>query len=123
MSKHLSASVTSTAYKITRTVIDVECDVCGKIIPVGRWREEKTKYYEITTGHRDWGNDSIESVRTLDVCPECVGKFIADFLDEEHTTGYVRLETEYAYAEKETAIVDTPPKEGEVTEETHRDFW
>lgn len=122
MSKHLSASVTSTAYKITRTVIDIECDVCGKIIPVDRWRDQELKYYTITTGHNDWGNDSVDSICTRDVCPDCVLKFIAEFLDEENETGYLRLETGHAYPETSTKYVDTPPKEGEVSFE-RRDFW
>jgi hypothetical protein len=112
----------STAYKITRTVIDVECDVCKKIIPAGRWRDEETKYFEITTGHHDWGNDSIDSMQTRDVCPECAPIFIAEYLKKASTTGYLELSTEYSYADKETTIVDTPPKEGEITKEKH-DFW
>lgn len=123
--KHLSTSVTSTAYKITRTVTGVECDICGKIIPVkcNAWQNEARQYFEITTGHHDWGNDSCDSIETVDVCPECAPKYIADYLESCSLTGYIEVESQEAWAEKTSEVVDKKPEEGEMTTEHHERFW
>lgn len=45
------------------------CDVCEKEITKG------VGYYEVTTHHNDWGNDSIDSYDYSDVCSvECLKK-------------------------------------------------
>lgn len=112
-----SASVTSTAYKVTRTMTGVECDICNKIIPV--LKRGENRYFEVTTGHRDWGNDSCESVETIDICPECVSKYVSDYLRDCSNTGYLRIETEAVWASKKSEVVDKPPAEGEITKEDH----
>lgn len=120
-----SASVTSTAYRVTRTMTGVECDVCHKIIPVRtRCRQDNEgRYFEVTTGHRDWGLESPESIETLDICPECVGKYISDYLKGCSDTGYVNVETEVVWARKKSEVVDNPPQEGETTKESHDCGW
>ena len=119
MAQLLSTAVTSTAYKITKTVVGIECDVCEKVIPTNQWRDDKAKYYEITTGHHDWGSESIESRETVDVCPDCVIKYISDYLEHASFTGYLELTTEYSYPEKSSKVVDELPKEGEITQKVH----
>ena len=123
MAKRLSASVTSIAYKVTKTVTGIKCDCCEKVIPVGRWRSDDNKYYEITTGHHDWGSESIESRKTVDICPECVDKYISEYLRDASTTGYLDLKTEYSYADKHSVVLDKPPKEDEVFEEDHDYYY
>lgn len=39
------------------------CDVCRQEI-------QSNSYWELTTHHNDWGNDSIESYEYFDVCSE-----------------------------------------------------
>ena len=119
MAQLLSTAVTSTAYKITKTVVGIECDVCNKVIPTKQYYEDASKYYEITTGHHDWGAESIESREAVDVCPECVAKYISDYLKDASTTGYLELRTEYSYPEKHSTVVDKMPKEGEITRKEH----
>lgn len=114
----LSESVTSTAYKVTRTVTGVECDVCEKVIPAS-WHDENSKYFEVTTGHHDWGSESIESRETIDVCPECLLKYISDYFKNASTTAYLEVETERAYPDTESRVVDSPRKENDVIRQDH----
>lgn len=72
----------------TKIVVDrkVMCDVCNKEI-------EGENYYEVTTGHEDWGNDSIESVENFDICSnECLDVKIEEFSKEESKTKYIKIE-------------------------------
>lgn len=123
--KHLSSSVTSPAYKVTQTVIDVECDVCHKIIPATKrsWTDKSGRYFTVTTGHHDWGNDSIDSIETIDICPECLPKYVTDYFEEmeDSNTAYLNIETDVAYPEETSCFLKEPPKEGEVF--TKRSDW
>lgn len=112
MATLLSNSVTSTAYKVTKTVTGIECDVCHNVVPVKSYRDNgmSNRYFEITTGHSDWGNDSIDSYETLDVCEECTPKYVSDYLRDCSDTAHLR---------KVSEVVDRPPKEGEITREEH----
>lgn len=38
------------------------CDICKKEI------DTKSGYWEVITGHHDWGDDSWESIQQFDVC-------------------------------------------------------
>lgn len=120
--KVYSASEIKTAYKVTRTMTGVECDVCKKILSVNKRGDDR--YFTVTTGHHDWGNDSIESRKTIDICPECLNKYVSDYFEEYEGshTAYLEIETEVLWAEKETKVLDTAPIEGEVTKEGH-DWW
>lgn len=85
--------------KITRKVMkEVEetissigiCDVCGKEFNYEPWlRGQKiASYYHITTGHHDWGNDSCESVESMDACSdECLSRFTQEWLKNEDVIG------------------------------------
>ena len=126
MSKLMSLAVTTTAYKLTKTTTGVKCDVCGKNIPVKerQWNDDSDRYYEITTGHNDWGNDSCESRKTIDVCPECAPTYIADYLKKNVSsdTAYLEIESKTVWGEQSSEIVDVPPKEDE-TVEKHHDYF
>lgn len=86
-------------------VAGVKCDICGKIIPIPtgdkkmRWWEPEFRYFEVTTGHRDWGNDSIESIEHRDICSDCIGDFVTDYLlqGEHQRSAYIDIETEHTY--------------------------
>lgn len=122
MATLLRNSVTSTAYKVTRTVIGIECDICNKVIPV-RGNTDNRRYFEITTGHSDWGNDSIESMETVDVCPDCVTKYIEDYLRDCSNTAYLNLRVEIAYPSNQSVTVDRLPAKGETTRIEHDDYF
>lgn len=81
----------------------IRCDICGKIIPAPKsyieQLDDKYKYYIITTGHHDWGNDSHESIKCRDVCPDCVMKFVQEYLQNKNAyrSAYIEVETEHIH--------------------------
>lgn len=86
---------TITITKDERILVGVICDVCGKEI------FQLTPYYEITTGHYDWGNDSGDSRDKFIACsPECVMKFAEPYLINRHkkrNTSYIEIQHENGY--------------------------
>lgn len=97
--------VVRTVYKLA----GVKCDVCGRIIePPTRenrchWMDDDHKYYSVTTGHHDWGNDSCESIKHYDVCPDCINKFVAEYLDNKkgYRSAYIEIQTKHVYYDDE----------------------
>lgn len=92
-SKEIEEVVTRRRLKVT----GIKCDSCGKEIPALPLNRGGNKYYYVTTGHHDWGNDSCESVVYHDICPDCINKFTADYLRSGSTTAYIEIETKYAH--------------------------
>lgn len=115
--KLLSSEVVSEAYKVTKTVTGVECDICGKVIPAA-WHDN-AKYYVVTTGHHDWGSESIESRETEDLCPDCIKVRFSDFLENGSSTAYFEVETERLYPDTRVTYMDYRPRNGEVEKEDH----
>lgn len=66
----------------------IRCDSCNKKI--------RKQYYEVTTGHHDWGRDSIDSVEHNEICESCINKFVAEYLKEnkECYSNYIDIEKE-----------------------------
>lgn len=67
------------------------CDVCKKEILKG------SGYWNVTTGHNDWGRDSIDSIEHFDICSEiCLMSKFSDYLDEsggdDYNTEYIKIE-------------------------------
>lgn len=94
MSEILS-EVTEKVVKIARRVTGIKCDICGKIVPVNNGIE--SVYFEVATGHNDWGNDSCESRKSQDICPDCINKFTTEYLqDAAGTSRYIEITTRYA---------------------------
>ena len=86
-------------------VTGVKCDICGKIIPAEAYYTlEKSKYFEVTTGHHDWGNDSHESIEHKDICPECIDAFVSKYLKYADGTDYIEIKTEYSHYHYESVI-------------------
>lgn len=88
-----------------RTVTGVRCDICGKSLrytycPNSTYVKDSPKYFEVTTGHHDWGNDSHESIERMDVCPECIIEFVSRYLSEAESTEHINVETHWCWAEK-----------------------
>ena len=90
--------------KIKRTLKSVECDKCGRDIPAyintPGSKHDDSKYFRVTTGHNEWGNDSIESVEHQDICPGCINKFVADYLEDGRDSAYIDISTEFVYPEE-----------------------
>jgi len=69
----------------------LHCDVCDGII-------ENNGYWELTTGHHDWGNDSCESIEHFDICSKaCLRKKFDEYVKESGDSDY---NTMYFEAEK-----------------------
>lgn len=67
------------------------CDVCKKEI------EKGNGYWEVVTGHHDWGNDSCESIEDFDVCSDvCLMMKLGEYIDrsgkDEYNTEYIEVE-------------------------------
>lgn len=98
MSKVLHNEVKKVIYRNVRALVGIRCDICERIalaeINNGKW----PVYFEVTTGHNDWGNDSCESVEHQDICPDCINKFVAEYLSHVNgTSKYIEIETVHVY--------------------------
>lgn len=65
------------------------CDHCNQLILQGF-------YFHVTTGHHDWGNDSIDSIEGFDVHEECIQNFFKEKVECDDMTasytGYIDVE-------------------------------
>ena len=70
----------------------VICDVCNKKIREeedykSAYRTKMSHFYEVTTHHNDWGNDSIDSYEYKDICSEeCLITFLKKYFNGEDAT-------------------------------------
>ncbi len=91
MSEILSEVVETVTEEIRR-VTGIKCDICGEIVPI------YGKYFRVTTGHHEWGNDSVDSIKAKDICPGCIGKFVTEYLTDNCDTAYIDIETRHVYS-------------------------
>ena len=96
MSLILSEEIKSKVVQDIKTIEGIKCDICGTIIPTSQLGKDAPKYYEVTTGHYDWGNDSCESRIERDICPDCIVSFVSDYLKKATGSEYIDIETRYA---------------------------
>lgn len=74
------------------------CDVCGKLIK--KTSEKKVEYcigdyWTLTTGHHDWGLDSVDSIEEFDLCSrDCIQKKLDEYLKDCSGTDYFELSHE-----------------------------
>lgn len=109
--REYATAVVSPAYRVSMKVTGIKCDVCGKVTPAKQGRFKETEYYEVTTGHHDWGNDSCDSIETRDVCPACVGQFATEYLlKDTYGSTYLEVERKYCWPEEDFTFMKTPPK-------------
>jgi len=70
-----------------KVVIGTICDECEKEILneqdfQDRLRKRMSHYFEVSTHHNDWGNDSIDSYEDYDICSEkCLLEFLRKYFD------------------------------------------
>ena len=67
---------------------ECRCDRCGRHL----WYHTKdghkkpglgtAEYYNVVTGHNDWGRDSVDSVETYDVCVGCAKKMFEEYIED-----------------------------------------
>lgn len=97
MSQILSEESKKIVYKEVKELTGIKCDICKKILLVANNHKNIRRYYSVTTGHYDWGNDSHESIVYRDICPECINEFVKDYLGKANGSEYIEIETEYVY--------------------------
>jgi hypothetical protein len=70
---------------IREFVKEIHCDTCKKEIT-----KEMKLYFEVSTSHALWGNDSIDSIQDYDFCSyECLVKNMGQyFLQINETQNY-----------------------------------
>jgi len=94
------------------------CDICGKEFnyELGNYGKKIACYYRITTGHYDWGNDSVDSVTSKDACcEECVSRFTQEWLKDEDV---IHSNTAYIEINKDRhALKETDEKEVQIKQE------
>ena len=91
------------------------CDICKKTIYHNEFDNhtgisaraigsKSIQWYSVTTGHRDWGNDSVDSIETIHVCsPECLKSAVEDYCNRSfrnsgsgmRNTEWMEIEHEY----------------------------
>ena len=83
--------------KYVRPIIKTVCDDCGK--------EITDLYADITTSHRRWGNDSIDSVKNHQLCFDCAKKLFEKYTKEPEITDTFKYEVcNVAQDEKELEV-------------------
>lgn len=98
MSKVMQSGEKKIKYVTVSEVVGIKCDSCGKVIPTHRntYRDDRYKYYDVMTGHSDWGNDSCDSIEHHDICPDCLISYIENYFENGRDTAYLNVDTEYA---------------------------
>ena len=104
MSKILNKEVKEVVTSQVRMLEGIECDICGKVIPTGKYKDNENRYFRVITGHHDWGSESCDSREyyDYDICPECINGFVTDYLGDSEgwDTRYIEVETKHCFAEK-----------------------
>lgn len=77
-------------------LVGIMCDICGK--------EITGKFWQLTTHHHDWGNDSIDSYEYFDLCSrECINKALDKYINacKMSNTQCFELEQDFCKVESE----------------------
>lgn len=84
MKKYISKVVE----KEQKVLDNIICDNCNKVIGKGL-------YFTVMTGHRRWGNDSIESIEHWDYCSKpCLDVAYNEYAENKSETEYFEIEVE-----------------------------
>lgn len=83
------------------------CDRCHKLI-YKRYSDEynsefgltpkhtqEVEWFNVTTGHYDWGNDSCESIEHHEYCCECLPKAFEVYVSRANGTDYFEVHHDY----------------------------
>lgn len=101
MTHILSDETKKVVYKTVKKLVGIKCDKCGKMILTDNKEKYSNRYFEVSTGHRDWGNDSVDSIENYDLCASCVGEFATEYLESAKGTAWIDIETCYVYPRDE----------------------
>lgn len=96
--KKLSKEAEEVVVRTKRRVVGVECDICKRLItPPTGYAWLGSRYFEVTTGHNDWGSESCESIEHRDICPDCIVDFTSTYISNADGSEYLKIETTHVY--------------------------
>lgn len=81
--------------KSIRNIEYLRCDKCNKVIFPGQYLHNECRYIKVHTWHSDWGNDSIDSHKYMDLCPECACEYVSDYIKDASGSEELELENRY----------------------------
>ena len=115
MSRVLKRESKKIIYETVKDLIGINCDCCGEILPavIDTTTRKYFKYYDVLTGHHDWGNDSCDSMKCQDICPKCINKFVQDYLEKGTGTEYIEVATKYVHPKAVHVDEDDDYEEGD----------
>lgn len=75
--------------KIEEVLMEIKCDECKADIN----SPSINHYYEVTTSHSRWGNDSVDSIKHYDFCSfNCVIKHMTKYFENDRDTDDYEIE-------------------------------
>ena len=84
-----------------RRVTGVKCDCCDEIIEPPTETYDSNRYFRVTTGHYERGNDSCDSVEEFDICQKCLNQFVADYYtDTQRKSAYLNIRTKHVFKDQ-----------------------
>lgn len=93
--KKLSETAEKIVVRERRKIESIECDMCKRLIKPTKFKSSSSRYFEVVTGHHDWGEESGESREHFDICPNCIAVFVLKYTQECSDTGYLEMESEH----------------------------
>ena len=104
--------------EVSKDVLDsMTCDVCGKRFMenhsttrffCGSNRNEEIFYYNVISGHHEWGHDSVDSIEHHEVCStECLRNFEEKYWEDTYDSAYLEINKERTFG---TIPVDVKEK-------------
>lgn len=110
----MSKEVESLLVKIVskeKTKETCTCDICGRQIYKRSLVDSEelpsnhfsVPFYDVTSGHADWGNDSGDSVEDYDICsPECLSVLLDAYKNvsskSDRNTWWIEIKHDYSFA-------------------------
>lgn len=73
----------------------VICDGCKKEILPQQYDFKENKYVSVSTYHRDWGNDSVDSYERYQFCVDCATKHFLEYFSNSEGTEQYEAENKY----------------------------
>ena len=75
--------------EVHRDILDhLICDKCKKKI------EHSVFYWDVVTGHHEWGNDSVDSIKERHICLYCITPFVTEFISQCKPTAHLEMSRE-----------------------------
>lgn len=100
MKKEITKMITKKE-KITEQII---CDVCGKVIADAN--KPKIRYWELTTHHTDWGEDSVFSYEYFDLCSQdCIKTKLEEYIENCNRSDTLEFDLEQAKSNIKTSVL------------------